>query len=89
MNEGFVMGLARDALMTTVLVAAPVLVVSLVVGVVVSLFQAVTQINEASLAFVPKILAVFVTLMIFGPWMLNVLLSYSQRLLIDLPSMVR
>lgn len=80
MTQEFVIAMAKDALITAVLLSAPVLAVSLVVGLLVSLFQAVTQINEVTLTFVPKILAVFAVLAIFGPWMMNTILAYTQQL---------
>ncbi len=81
MSEDFVVALGRDALTTALLVGAPVLGFSLVTGLVVSIFQAVTQINEVTLTFVPKILAVFAALALFGPWSMQVLLQFSERLL--------
>jgi len=80
MNQEFVIALARDALTTALLISAPVLGLSLAVGILVSIFQAVTQINEITLTFVPKILAVFVALAIFGPWIMNTMLNYTVRL---------
>ncbi len=70
----------KDALTTALLVGAPILGVSLVVGVVVSIIQAVTQVNEATLTFVPKLIGVFVALLIFGPWMMGTLLNFSAGL---------
>ncbi len=84
-----VLDLARNALTITLELALPILLFSLVSGLVVSIFQAITQINEMTLAFVPKILAVFVAGVLFGPWMLNRLVSYMSNLLISLPSFVR
>ena len=81
MSEDFVVALGRDVLTTALLVGAPVLGFSLVTGLVVSIFQAVTQINEVTLTFVPKILAVFAALALFGPWSMQVLLQFSERLL--------
>lgn len=69
--------LAREALVTVLIVGGPVLVLTTAVGLVVSVFQAVTQINEQSLTFVPKILAVAVTLALLGPWMLTRLVGYA------------
>ncbi len=89
MNEEFVIGLGRDALWTAVKVGAPLMGVSLVVGLVISAVQAVTQINEASLAFVPKALAVLVALAFFGPWMLNTLVAYSAAIFNGLPNVAR
>jgi flagellar biosynthetic protein FliQ len=89
MSEEFVIGLGRNALWTALKVGAPVMVVSLVVGMVVSAFQAVTQIQEASLAFVPKALAVLVVMLFAGPWMLNTLVAYAAMIFAGLPEMAR
>ncbi|MBI5948330.1 MAG: flagellar biosynthesis protein FliQ [Chloroflexi bacterium] len=80
MNEAVVLGLARESLMVALLVGAPILGISLVIGVVVSIFQAVTQVNEMTLTFVPKLIGVFVAMLIFGPWMLETLLNFSAGL---------
>ncbi|MGB9825793.1 MAG: flagellar biosynthesis protein FliQ, partial [Desulfofundulus sp.] len=71
MSEELVISLGRDALLTTLLVVGPLLGLSLVVGLIVSIFQATTQIQDQTLAFVPKILAVLIGLVVFGPWMLQ------------------
>ena len=89
MDEAFIVGLGKDALWTALKVGAPVLLASLVVGLLVSVLQAVTQINEQSLSFVPKALAVMVVLVLFGPWMLNTLVSYSAAIFGNLPAMMR
>lgn len=89
MSEGTVVNIGREALYTILLLAAPVLGLSLVVGLVVSIFQAATQIQEQTLAFIPKILAVFVAVVLFGPWMLKVMLDYSTRLLGSMNTFVR
>lgn len=83
------MDLARNALTITLQLAAPVLIFSLVSGLVISVFQAVTQINEMTLSFVPKIIAVMAALIIFGPWMLNSLLAYVTTLFVNLPALAR
>ena len=70
------------------LVAAPILIVVLLVGVVVSVFQAATQINEATLSFVPKVIAAVLTLAVAGPWMMTTLVEYIQRTLMTIPSVV-
>jgi flagellar biosynthetic protein FliQ len=80
MNEAVVLGLARESLLVALEIGAPILGVSLVVGIVVSLIQAVTQVNEATLTFVPKLIGVFVAMLIFGPWMMETLLSFSAGL---------
>lgn len=80
MNESLVLALAKETLWVTFLVSAPLLGVTLVIGLVVSIFQAVTQINEMTLTFVPKIVGVFVALVIFGPWMLETVVSFTTVL---------
>lgn len=77
MNEGVILALMREALTVGMLIGAPVLATTLVVGIVVSIVQAATQVNEATLTFVPKLIAVFVALLIFGPWMMATLLDFS------------
>jgi flagellar biosynthetic protein FliQ len=77
--------MTQDALMTAVLVSAPILIVSLVIGLVISVFQAMTQINEVTLTFVPKILGVFAVSAIMGPWMVGTMVSYTTRLYSTLP----
>ncbi len=84
MTELFVINLGREALYTALLVAGPMLGFGLLVGLLVSVLQATTQIQEQTLSFIPKILAVFGALAIFGPWMLRVLLEFSENLLMNL-----
>ena len=83
MTEGLVLDIARDALYTIILCAAPMLIISLVVGLILSIFQTVTSIQEQTLTFVPKILAVFVGMMIFGSWILTNLTEFINRLWSD------
>ncbi len=80
MNEAVVLGLARESLMVALMVGAPILGVSLVIGIVVSMIQAVTQVNEMTLTFVPKLIGVFVAMLIFGPWMMETMLNFSSGL---------
>ncbi len=80
MNEAVVLGLGKEALVVALLVGAPILGVSLVIGVVVSIIQAVTQVNEMTLTFVPKLVGIFVAMLIFGPWMMQTLLGFSAGL---------
>lgn len=75
-----VLDVARDAILTLVLVSSPLMIIGLVVGVVISLFQALTQIQEMTLVFVPKILAIFVTMLITLPFMGELMSSYMTRL---------
>lgn len=86
MNEAVAIGLAREAMMVALYVGAPILGASLVIGVVVSLLQAVTQVNEMTLTFVPKLIGVFVAVLIFGPWMMSTLLSFSSGLFASMGS---
>ncbi|HLH25559.1 MAG TPA: flagellar biosynthesis protein FliQ [Chloroflexota bacterium] len=89
MTEMGALELGRDALMMTLLLSAPVLLAALVVGLVVSIVQALTQINESTLSFVPKILAVFGALAITGGWLMSTMLGYTVGLFNSLPQMVR
>jgi flagellar biosynthetic protein FliQ len=82
------MTIGRTALEITVLVASPVLLVTLIVGLTVSVFQAATQINDPSLSFIPKVLAVLVTFALAGPWMLTVMTDYMRRVLTGLPGII-
>ena len=78
--EQYLLDVARDALLTVIKIASPVLLVGLLVGLIVSIFQATTQINEQSLHFVPKILAMIVTLILLGSWMLTTLKEFILRM---------
>jgi flagellar biosynthetic protein FliQ len=89
MTIDLVKDLSGEVFKTILVVSAPVLLVSLVVGLVISLFQAVTQIQEFTLTFVPKILAVFVTLFLFFPWIARVLMTYTTDLITKIPMYVR
>lgn len=80
MTEEMVITLARDALTLAVLISGPMLLISLIVGLLVSIFQATTSIQEQTLTFVPKILAVLGSIIVFGPWMLHKTLDYVQTL---------
>jgi flagellar biosynthesis protein FliQ len=87
MTPEMVMTLAHEAMYVALLMAAPLLLVSLVVGLVVSLFQAATQINETTLSFIPKLIAIAVTLVIAGPWMLTTMLDYMHRMFTSIPQL--
>lgn len=89
MTIEFVSDLATRALWVTLLVSAPILGLGLAIGVLVSIFQAVTQIQEMTLTFVPKIIAIFVAILIFGKWMMLVLLNFTSDLWINLPRYVK
>lgn len=80
MTQGDVLFIAKEALMLILITSAPMLGIALIVGISISIFQSVTQIQEATLAFVPKIVAVLVTILIFGPWMLKMITEFTQNL---------
>lgn len=88
MTPETVMTIGRQALELTLIVSAPLLLTALAIGLVVSIFQAATQINEMTLSFIPKLLGMFVVLIIAGPWMIGLLLDYMQRLFSSIPWMV-
>lgn len=88
MDAQQVFTLGQQGLYMLMLVAAPVLLVVLLVGVVISVIQAATQINEATLSFVPKVVAAILTLAVAGPWMMTTLVEYIQRTLQSIPSVV-
>ena len=89
MTPEMVMTLAYKAMQTAVLLAAPMLLMALLTGLLVSLFQAATQINEMTLSFIPKILAVFAVLVFAGPWLLELIITYTRELFTSLPTLVR
>ncbi|MEW5794874.1 MAG: flagellar biosynthesis protein FliQ [Candidatus Zixiibacteriota bacterium] len=88
MTPQMVVEIGREALTVTLLVAAPMLGLGLVVGLIISIFQAVTQINEMTLTFVPKILAVAAALLIFLPWMINVMTDFARHMFDLIPGLV-
>jgi flagellar biosynthetic protein FliQ len=88
MNQDTVVNLATQAMGLALKVAGPLLLTALVVGVIVSVFQAVTQIQEQSLSLVPKIAAVAIVIVVLGPWMLGQLVSYTAELYNSIPTMV-
>ena len=84
MSTEFIIGLAGQAVFTVLKVSAPMLIIALVVGLIISIFQATTQIQEQTLAFVPKIIAVFLIILIFGPWMLTIMVDFTFNILSNL-----
>lgn len=88
MSHVLVVDLARNMIMTALLIAAPMLVAALAVGLVVSIIQAVTQIQEQTLSFVPKLVAVAVTFIIALPWIIQIMVRYTSELFRSLPSMI-
>ncbi|MCQ2542540.1 MAG: flagellar biosynthesis protein FliQ [Lachnospiraceae bacterium] len=89
MTADSVIVIARDALYCIIITAAPCLLVSLIIGLIISIFQTVTSIQEQTLTFVPKILGIFLTIMILGHWMLNNMVTYMTQLWNDIPLYIR
>ncbi len=79
-----VVHIGRKAVETILLASAPMLIAALVVGLIISIFQAATQINEQTMTFIPKIVAVFITLLIFGPWIMNLLITFTTGIIADI-----
>lgn len=88
MDEQLALTIFRNGLMTILFAAAPILITALVVGVVIAIFQSLTQIQEMTLTFVPKIIAVFIALMIFFPWMMQIMSQYAVDLITNIPNFV-
>ncbi|MBU3736772.1 MAG: flagellar biosynthesis protein FliQ [Methylobacterium sp.] len=88
MTPETVLTIAQQALEMTVLVSAPLLGAALAVGLLVSLFQAATQINEMTLSFIPKLLVMVLVMVLAGPWMLNLMLDYMRRLFTSIPTLI-
>ena len=89
MTEDLVLKLAQEAMKTTALVAAPILISTLVIGLIVSIFQALTQINESSLSFIPKMIVVGIVLVLAGPWMMDLMSNYTTQLFENITEIVR
>ena len=88
MTPETVLTIGQQAIEMTLMISAPLLLSALVIGLVVSIFQAATQINEMTLSFIPKLLGIFLVLIIAGPWIVNTLVDYIQRLFSNIPWMV-
>lgn len=89
MSPEFVIEIGQRTIETSLLLSAPILIVTLVVGLIVSLFQAVTQINEFTLTFLPKMLAVAIVMVFFFPWMLSLMVGFTANLLTNIPVYIR
>ncbi len=87
MTQELVISIGREALMLTLMVSGPMLGFGLVIGVIISIFQAVTQINEMTITFVPKIVAVAVALLLFLPWMMNSIIDFTNRMYAIIPTL--
>jgi flagellar biosynthesis protein FliQ len=89
MSQDLVVQIFREVLKTTLILMAPLLLVSIVVGLLVSIFQAATQIHEMTLVFVPKILAISACLLVLFPWMLNIMVTYTVNLISNIPVYIK
>ncbi len=89
MTTETLVGLAKHAMHATLLVSAPMLLAGLIIGLIVSIFQAVTQIQEMTLTFIPKIVAVFLALLVAFPWMLDIMMSFTINIFELIPTIVR
>lgn len=88
MTPEYVLEVGKQAIFVMLLVSAPLLLAALVTGLLISIFQAATSINEATLSFIPKLVAMFVTLIVAGPWMLEIMTDYIRRLFESIPQIV-
>jgi flagellar biosynthetic protein FliQ len=88
MTPETVLSVGQQALQVTVLLSAPLLLSALVIGVLIGMFQAATQINEMTLSFIPKLLVLVIALFVAGPWMLHLLVDYTQRLIGNIPFLI-
>jgi len=88
MTPEVILGIFKDALMLIVLIVAVLIIPSLIVGLVVSMFQAATQINEQTLSFLPRLLVTLVTIMILGPWILSMLMEHARGLITSVPIII-
>lgn len=88
MTPEAVMTIGQQAIQVTLMISAPLLLSALLIGLIVSIFQAATQINEMTLSFIPKLLGIFVVLIFTGPWMLTMMVDYMQRLFGNIPWMI-
>lgn len=88
MNPEIVLNIVQQALEVTLLVSAPLLLTALGTGLLVSVFQAATQINEMTLSFIPKLVAIFAVAVLAGPWMIGVIVDFTRRLFVSLPTVI-
>lgn len=88
MNQDFILDITNQSIKTIALLSAPMLLGALVIGILVSIFQAVTQINEQTLSFIPKIIVIGAALVIFSPWMIETMTAFTRDIIISIPSVV-
>lgn len=89
LTQEFVINLARETLTTTLLLAAPALLLGMLVGLAIAILQATTQIQEQTLTFVPKIVVVLLSILVFGSWMLNIIIVFTQNIFVNLGNVIR
>ena len=89
MNQGVIVDVAQEAIRTVLFISAPILGLGLLVGLIVSIVQATTQIQEPTLSFIPKVLAVSLAILIFGPWMMNIMYEFTVRLFENIPVYIK
>lgn len=89
MTPEFIATLSRGAVEITLMLSLPILGIGMIVGLFISVFQSVTQIQEMTLTFVPKILAVLMGMLFFGPWMLNKITTYTEGIIVNIPNYIR
>lgn len=88
MNADTIIDLSQQALYIIVMLAAPMLISALAIGLLIGMFQAATQINEMTLSFIPKLLVLVISIMVAGPWMLDLILNYTRRLYLSIPTLI-
>ncbi len=88
-NQGIVIDVAQEAIKVVLMISAPILGIGLLVGLMVSIIQATTQIQEATLSFIPKIVAILLTLLIFGPWMMSIMNEFTIKLFANIPVYIK
>lgn len=89
MNEGMIIELGQQAMFTILIVSAPMLILGLIVGLAVSIFQATTQIQEATLAFIPKIIVILGSVVVFGPWLLSIIINFTLKLYTNMNNFIQ
>ncbi|HYE09384.1 MAG TPA: flagellar biosynthesis protein FliQ [Patescibacteria group bacterium] len=89
MNQGVVIDVAQEAIKVVLMISAPILGLGLLVGLIVSIVQATTQIQEPTLSFIPKIIAISLVMLVFGPWMMNIMYEFTVKLFENIPTYIK
>ena len=89
MNQGVIIDIAQEAIKVVLMISAPILGLGLLVGLIVSIVQATTQIQEPTLSFIPKVIAISMTLLVFGPWMMNIMYEFTVKLFENIPMYIK